>query len=162
MALGQVLVKVVGGGEAVQAGQVDVEHRDVASALQCGGQDPVAAVGLLDRLINTSHQVFMNGPSYRPNKSPRRGRPLLGGVLAHGEVAEDQHVGSGEPEQPRFLPSPQGRWTGRPVDVTLGLRGSTRRPQAAGAQPAPFLRRPYTSGRVAWGHLPPRLPQIPA
>jgi hypothetical protein len=27
---------------------------------------------LLDRLINTSHQVFMNGPSYRPNK--RSGR----------------------------------------------------------------------------------------
>ncbi len=26
---------------------------------------------LLDRLINTSHQVFMNGPSYRPNKRPR-------------------------------------------------------------------------------------------
>ena len=25
---------------------------------------------LLDRLINTSHQVFMNGPSYRPNKRP--------------------------------------------------------------------------------------------
>jgi hypothetical protein len=24
-----------------------------------------------DRLINTSHQVFMNGPSYRPNKRPR-------------------------------------------------------------------------------------------
>jgi DNA replication protein DnaC len=28
---------------------------------------------LLDRLINTSHQVFMNGPSYRSNKRP--GRP---------------------------------------------------------------------------------------
>ena len=28
---------------------------------------------LLDRLINTSHQVLMDGPSYRPRKRP--GRP---------------------------------------------------------------------------------------
>jgi DNA replication protein DnaC len=35
--------------------------------------NPVVAESLLDRLINTSHQVFMNGPSYRPNKRP--GRP---------------------------------------------------------------------------------------
>jgi hypothetical protein len=34
--------------------------------------NPVVAESLLDRLINTSHQVFMNGPSYRPNKRPRR------------------------------------------------------------------------------------------
>jgi DNA replication protein DnaC len=34
--------------------------------------NPVVAESLLDRLINTSHQVFMNGPSYRPNKSPTR------------------------------------------------------------------------------------------
>jgi hypothetical protein len=27
-------------------------------------------MALLDRLINTSHQIFMNGPSYRPRKSP--------------------------------------------------------------------------------------------
>jgi hypothetical protein len=32
--------------------------------------NPVVAEFLLDRLINTSHQVFMNGPSYRPNKRP--------------------------------------------------------------------------------------------
>jgi len=31
----------------------------------------VVAESLLDRLINTSHQIFMNGPSYRPNKRPR-------------------------------------------------------------------------------------------
>jgi hypothetical protein len=31
---------------------------------------------LLDRLINTSHQVFMNGPSYRPNKRPGRAAVL--------------------------------------------------------------------------------------
>lgn len=36
--------------------------------------NPVVAESLLDRLINTSHQIFMNGPSYRPNKRP--GRPL--------------------------------------------------------------------------------------
>ncbi|MFB6724828.1 IS21-like element helper ATPase IstB [Kribbella sp. NPDC056345] len=34
--------------------------------------NPVVAESLLDRLINTSHQAFMNGPSYRPNKRPRR------------------------------------------------------------------------------------------
>jgi DNA replication protein DnaC len=34
--------------------------------------NPVVAESLLDRLINNSHQVFMNGPSYRPNKAPGR------------------------------------------------------------------------------------------
>ncbi|MET7888502.1 ATP-binding protein [Streptomyces avermitilis] len=33
--------------------------------------NPVVAESLLDRLINTSHQVIMNGPSYRPNKRPK-------------------------------------------------------------------------------------------
>ncbi len=33
--------------------------------------NPVVAESLLDRLINTSHQVIRNGPSYRPNKRPR-------------------------------------------------------------------------------------------
>jgi DNA replication protein DnaC len=37
--------------------------------------NPVVAESLLDRLINTSHQVFMNGPSYRPNKRPERAVP---------------------------------------------------------------------------------------
>jgi DNA replication protein DnaC len=32
--------------------------------------NPVVAESLLDRIINTSHQVFMNAPSYRPNKRP--------------------------------------------------------------------------------------------
>jgi DNA replication protein DnaC len=32
--------------------------------------NPVVAESLLDRLINNSHQVFMNGPSYRPRKRP--------------------------------------------------------------------------------------------
>ena len=40
--------------------------------------NPVVAESLLDRLINTSHQVFMNGPSYRPNKRP--GRATLTGT----------------------------------------------------------------------------------
>jgi len=34
--------------------------------------NPVVAESLLDRVINTSHQVFMNGPSYRPTKRPGR------------------------------------------------------------------------------------------
>ena len=34
--------------------------------------NPVVAESLLDRLINTSHQVLMNGPSYRPHKRPGR------------------------------------------------------------------------------------------
>jgi DNA replication protein DnaC len=34
--------------------------------------NPVVAESLLDRLINTSHQAFMNGPSYRPAKRPGR------------------------------------------------------------------------------------------
>lgn len=33
--------------------------------------NPVVAESLLDRLINTSHQVITNGPSYRPNKRPK-------------------------------------------------------------------------------------------
>jgi hypothetical protein len=39
--------------------------------------NPVVAESLLDRLINTSHQVFMNSPSYRPNKRP--GQPDVTG-----------------------------------------------------------------------------------
>jgi len=34
--------------------------------------NPVVAESLLDRVINNSHQVFMNGPGYRPNKRPGR------------------------------------------------------------------------------------------
>jgi DNA replication protein DnaC len=37
--------------------------------------NPVVAESLLDRLINTSHQFFLNGPSYRPNKRPGRAVP---------------------------------------------------------------------------------------
>ncbi|MEV7996099.1 ATP-binding protein [Streptomyces sp. NPDC086077] len=32
---------------------------------------PVVTESLLGQLINTSHQVIMNGPSYRPNKRPK-------------------------------------------------------------------------------------------
>ena len=32
--------------------------------------NPVVAESLLDRLINTSHQILMDGPSYRPRKRP--------------------------------------------------------------------------------------------
>jgi hypothetical protein len=38
--------------------------------LVAGDPNPVVAESLLDRLIDNSHQVFMNGPSYRPNKRP--------------------------------------------------------------------------------------------
>ena len=34
--------------------------------------NPVVAESLLNRVINTSHQVVMNGPSYRPRKRPGR------------------------------------------------------------------------------------------
>jgi DNA replication protein DnaC len=37
--------------------------------------NPVVAESLLDRLINNSHQVVMNGPSYRPNKRPGQRNP---------------------------------------------------------------------------------------
>jgi DNA replication protein DnaC len=37
--------------------------------------NPVVAESLLDRLINSSHQVFMNGPSYRPTKRPGANQP---------------------------------------------------------------------------------------
>ena len=33
--------------------------------------NPVVAESLLDRLINNSHQILMDGPSYRPRKKPR-------------------------------------------------------------------------------------------
>ncbi|WP_250282332.1 IS21-like element helper ATPase IstB [Frankia sp. CiP1_Cm_nod2] len=33
--------------------------------------NPVVAESLLDRLVNASHQIFMNGHSYRPNKRPK-------------------------------------------------------------------------------------------
>jgi DNA replication protein DnaC len=33
--------------------------------------NPVVAESLLDRLINSSHHVLMDGPSYRPRKRPR-------------------------------------------------------------------------------------------
>ncbi|MFF4350356.1 ATP-binding protein [Streptomyces sp. NPDC001530] len=33
--------------------------------------NPVMAESLLYRLINASHQVILNGPSYRPNKHPK-------------------------------------------------------------------------------------------
>ena len=45
--------------------------------------NPVVAESLLDRLINNSHQCFMNGPSYRPNKSPAR-------VIPTGNTSESK------------------------------------------------------------------------
>ena len=37
--------------------------------------NPVIAESLLDRLINTSHALLLDGPSYRPRKRPRPGQP---------------------------------------------------------------------------------------
>ncbi len=34
--------------------------------------NPVVAESLLDRMINTSHQVLMTGPGYHPRKRPGR------------------------------------------------------------------------------------------
>lgn len=45
--------------------------------------NPVVAESLLDRLINTSHQVIMNGPSYRRTSDPklhRKARQTLKGL----------------------------------------------------------------------------------
>ena len=47
--------------------------------------NPVVAESLLDRLINTGHQVIMNGPSYRPNKRPKNPNAPLPNHLAGGE-----------------------------------------------------------------------------
>ncbi|MFI6663287.1 ATP-binding protein [Streptomyces sp. NPDC050523] len=33
--------------------------------------NPVVAESLLAQVVNTSHHVIMNGPSYRPNKRPK-------------------------------------------------------------------------------------------
>lgn len=34
--------------------------------------NPVVAESLLDRLIDASHEVILNGPSYRPIKRPKK------------------------------------------------------------------------------------------
>jgi hypothetical protein len=38
--------------------------------------NPVVAESLLDRLINTSHQILMDGPTYRPRKRPGATAPV--------------------------------------------------------------------------------------
>ncbi|MFI2206678.1 hypothetical protein ACH47Z_39330 [Streptomyces sp. NPDC020192] len=45
--------------------------------------NPIAAESLLDRLINTSHQVITSGPSYWLNKPPKdpTDKPSRLGVL---------------------------------------------------------------------------------
>jgi DNA replication protein DnaC len=37
--------------------------------------NPVVAESILDRLVNTSHHVYMEGRSYRPNRRPGRAAP---------------------------------------------------------------------------------------
>jgi hypothetical protein len=54
--------------------------------------NPVVAESLLDRLINTSHQVFMNGPSYRPRKRPGRPASWRNSVTARRENYVTVHI----------------------------------------------------------------------
>jgi hypothetical protein len=54
--------------------------------------NPVVAESLLDQLINTSHQVFMNGPSYRPNESPGASSPS--GRRTSGKQTQGQDLGN--------------------------------------------------------------------
>ena len=69
--------------------------------------NPVVAESLLNRLINTSHQIIVNGPSYRPNKRP------------------GNSTGKTE-RRPR-----------RPVDLRIPPLGAwARRPRAPGCGPA--------------------------
>ena len=42
--------------------------------------NPVVAESVLDRLVNSSHHVFMEGRSYRPNKRPGRARTKTRGA----------------------------------------------------------------------------------
>jgi hypothetical protein len=83
---GQIRRAQLGAAFAVTARQADdlyelISERAGRSLVLTSNRSPVdwyplfpnavVAESLLDRLINTSHQVFMNGPSYRPNKRPR-------------------------------------------------------------------------------------------
>ncbi|MFD9122923.1 hypothetical protein [Streptomyces bottropensis] len=52
-------------GDDVDGRQHYVDHRPHPRP------HPVVAESLVDRLINASHQVIMNGPSSRPNKRPK-------------------------------------------------------------------------------------------
>jgi hypothetical protein len=51
-------------------GEVLRGSRGDAAGTEPGSSCAVVAESLLDRLINNSHQLYMNGPSYRPNKRP--------------------------------------------------------------------------------------------
>lgn len=42
--------------------------------------NPVVAESLLDRIINSAHQILMDGPSYRPRKRPRTTGDKAAGV----------------------------------------------------------------------------------
>jgi DNA replication protein DnaC len=62
---------------------------------------PVVAESLLDRLINGSHQVILNGPSYRSNKRPRTTpdqttKPSIGWTRTRPAPGEFREVRPGE------------------------------------------------------------------
>jgi len=44
--------------------------------------NPVLAEGILDRLLNSAHQIFMSGRSYRPQQRPDRGQRGVDGAVA--------------------------------------------------------------------------------
>nr|WP_283949128.1 hypothetical protein [Streptomyces panaciradicis] len=75
------------GESVILFGPLGVGKTHVAQALGHQGANvrpnPVVAESLLDRLINSSNQVIMNGPSYRPNKR-RKGPTQKPGTPSNG------------------------------------------------------------------------------
>ena len=54
--------------------------------------NPVVAESLLDRLINNSHQLLMNGASYRPRNRPGRAVPTATTTTSYRGVASDRRA----------------------------------------------------------------------
>jgi len=79
--------------------------------------NPVVAESLLDRLINTSHQVLMTGPSYRP---PQTARPHPPGHEERHRIVEIHQMTS----DPMALERPSRR----PVTGTVQRTGLVGRP----------------------------------
>ena len=111
--------------------------------------NPVVAESLLDRLINTSHQVFMNGPSYRPSKRPGttpHHQPRQQGQRSEhaGEYRYQRH--NHAPSTPAACPSPADG-SGAPTSSTstspaAASHASTAAPAAASPNTADFTNDP--------------------
>lgn len=54
--------------------------------------NPVLAEGILDRLLNSAHQIFMSGRSYRPQQRPDRGQRGVDSLLGpeNGDAPENR------------------------------------------------------------------------